>query len=76
MTPEAQPLTMAPTGCALDDRQLAEPLDRHRQLSASVLGVEREGSMARVRFSERVPTGLLEQTLAIERGCCGFFALD
>ena len=41
MSAGARPLPMAPSGCALDDRQLAEQLARYRHLSASVLRVER-----------------------------------
>jgi hypothetical protein len=67
---------MAPSGCALDDRQLAEQLARYRQLSGSVLDVNRDGNTARIVFSERVETELVQHTLAIERSCCSFFTLD
>ena len=73
---DAQPLPMAPSGCGLDDSQLAEQLARYRQLSASVLGVERDGPTTRIAFSQQVQTEVLEQTLAIERRCCSFFTLD
>jgi hypothetical protein len=71
-----QPLPMAPSGCELDDRQLAEQLARYQRLSASVLSVERDGTTARVRFARALDTRLLDETLAIERGCCSFFTLD
>ncbi len=71
-----QPLPMALSGCELDDRQLAEQLSRYRQLSGSVLGVQRQSSTARILFTKDVDTLLLQETLAIERGCCGFFTLD
>ena len=74
---DAQPLPMAPSGCGLDDSQLAEQLARYRQLSNSVLGVDaRRPDGARSSSSEPIETELLEQTLAIERGCCSFFTLD
>lgn len=76
MSPDAQPLPMAPSGCGLSDRHLAEQLARYRRLSATVLGVERGGATAQIRFSPRVEIDLLAQTLAIERGCCSFFTLD
>lgn len=76
MSPKSQPLPMAPTGCELDDQQLAAQLARYRQLSATVLTVRRDSFSARVRFTGRLDTGLLKDTLAIERGCCGFFALE
>ena len=41
-----------------------------------MLRVERTGPRARILFRDPVETELLEQTLAIERGCCGFFTLD
>jgi hypothetical protein len=67
---------MAPSGRALDDRQLAQQLSRYRRLINSVLSLQRDGCSARVRFVEQVETDLLDETLAIERGCCGFFTLD
>lgn len=67
---------MAPSGCELDDGELAEQLARYRHLSASVLTAERADLSARVLFSDQVDTALLDQTLTIERGCCSFFALD
>lgn len=76
MSPKPQPLPMAPSGCELDDRQLAEQLARYRRLSGSVVSVERSAGSARVRFAQQVDSGLLDETLAIERGCCGFFTLD
>jgi xanthine/CO dehydrogenase XdhC/CoxF family maturation factor len=76
MTRPAQPLPMAPSGCALDDTQLAEQLGRYRHLSGSVLGIDRDGQTARIVFSERVETELVQNALAIERSCCSFFTLD
>ena len=40
-----------------------------------MLGIERDGPTARIAFSQRVQTEIVEQTLAIERGCCSFFTL-
>ena len=76
MTRPAQPLPMAPFGCVLDDTQLAEQLARYRQLSGSVLDVDRDGNTARIVFSDQVETELMQHTLAIERSCCSFFTLD
>ena len=76
MSPHAQPLPMAPSGCALDDGQLTEQLAHYHHLSPGVLGVERDGPTARILFGEQVETHLLEQTLAIERGCCSFFTMN
>jgi hypothetical protein len=76
MSPDARPLPMVPSGCALDDGQLAEQLARYRHLSASVLRVDRDGPAARIQFGERVETELVDRTLAIERGCCSFLTVD
>jgi hypothetical protein len=76
VSPEPRPLPMAPSGCALDDRQLVGQLERCRSLSRSVLGVERQGVSAVIRFERQVDAALVEETIAIERGCCSFFVLD
>jgi hypothetical protein len=76
MSPNPRPLPMALTGCELDDRQLGEQLARYRHLSASVLRAERADLNARIYFDAHVDAHLLEETLAIERGCCSFFTLD
>ena len=76
VSPDAHPLPMAPSGCALDGGQLAEQIARYRQLSNSVLDIDRDELTARILLGENVETLLLEQTLAIEHGCCNFFTLD
>ena len=76
MSGDPQPLPMAPADCTLDEQRLAAQLGRYRQLSTLVLDVNRERSARRVRFDPGVDRELLEQTLAIERGCCSFFVLD
>lgn len=76
MSPNPRPLPMALTGCELDGRQLGEQLARYRHLSASVLRVERADLSARIHLDEHVDACILEETLAIERGCCSFFTLD
>lgn len=67
---------MVPSGCELDDQESAEQLSRYRQLGGSVLDVQRHSCTARILFTEHVDTLLLQETLAIERGCCDFFTLD
>jgi hypothetical protein len=67
---------MAPADCTLDEQRLTEQLDRYRRLSTSVLDVNREETAARVWFDPEVDRELLEQALAIERGCCSFFVVD
>lgn len=66
------PLQMAPNGCTLDAGQLHAQLTRYRGLSRSVLRIDRRRHRVEVQFCDTVDVGLLEQTLAIERGCCSF----
>jgi hypothetical protein len=69
-------LPMAPSGCALDDRGLGEQLDRYRRLGTTALRLqERELALA-VTFSAEVNVELIQETVAVERGCCSFFTLD
>ena len=70
------PLPMAPSGCELNDTQLAEQLARYHRLKPAVLSVDRAGQQAQLRFHARVDTRLLEQALAVERRCCSFLTLN
>jgi hypothetical protein len=63
-------------GCGLDDAALAAQLDRYRALAAHVAAADRSPSELRVGFAPTVDRALLEQTIALERGCCSFFAID
>ncbi|MDQ6925859.1 MAG: hypothetical protein M3154_06460 [Candidatus Eremiobacteraeota bacterium] len=67
---------MAPAGCTLDDNGLAEQPDRYRQLATTALDLQERELGLVVTFSARVDVDLLDETVAIERGCCGFFTLD
>lgn len=67
---------MAPTGCALTDSGLAEQLDRYRQLGATAQRISRSALELLVWFEPGVDVSLLDQTVAIERECCGFFTLQ
>ena len=75
MSTTPRPLPMAPAGCELREQQLAEQLARYQQLSSTVLDIDRDGPRARITFAASVDTALLEHTLLVERGCCGFFTL-
>jgi SAM-dependent methyltransferase len=63
-------------GCGLDDTALAAQLDRYRMLAAHVAVAERGPSELRVEFAPSVDRALLEETIALERGCCSFFGID
>ncbi|MGH2862062.1 MAG: hypothetical protein ACRDLT_11240 [Solirubrobacteraceae bacterium] len=68
-------LPMAPSGCTLTDSGLAEQIGRYRQLGASAERITRNNHELLVSFGPSVDTDLLDQMLAIERECCGFFTL-
>jgi len=62
--------------CRLDEVGLRDQLQRYRLLGAGVRIAERRPGQLRVEFGPDVDRGLLDETLAIERRCCGFFRLD
>ncbi len=66
---------MAVDDCALDDAGLRAQLDRYRRLGARVATAERRGLELVVVFEAPVDGELLEDTLAVERGCCSFFSI-
>jgi hypothetical protein len=66
---------MAVDGCGLDDPGLRDQLDRYRRLGQRAATVERTGLELVVVFELPVDDGLLEETLAVERGCCSFFSI-
>jgi hypothetical protein len=70
------PVELPVVGCGLDDAALAVQLDRYRTLSAHVAAAHRSPSALRVEFAPAVDRELLEETVALERGCCSFFAID
>jgi hypothetical protein len=67
---------MARAGCALSDSGLAEQLDRYRRLGITADSIAQRDLGLVVRFGANVDLGLLEETIVIERGCCGFLTLD
>jgi hypothetical protein len=61
--------------CALDDAALAEQLDRFRRIGEHALWVRRLPGELTVVLEADLDDELLTETLAVERGCCPFFAL-
>jgi len=68
-------LPMAPAGCTLDTRGLDQQLDRYRRLGTTAVSIDEQALRLVITFSEDVDVDLLRETVAIERSCCGFFAL-
>jgi len=67
---------MAPGGCTLDDSGLGEQLDRYRRLAATAVTVQDGPAGLEITFGANVDIDLLDETVAIEWGCCSFFTLD
>jgi hypothetical protein len=61
--------------CDLDAPGMATQRDRYRRLAVSVIGIERRPDRLLVQFAPDVDPALVEETLAVERGCCPFFRL-
>ena len=59
--------------CALTEQGIAEQRDRYARLSPSVGEVRREADAVEIEFSDALDQELLDETLAVERGCCPFF---
>jgi hypothetical protein len=68
-------LTMV-EACELDADGMRAQGDRYRELSRAVAEMTRSPRSLVARFSEEVDQALLAETIAIERGCCSFFAID
>jgi hypothetical protein len=68
------PLPMAPS-CALDEAGLRLQVERYRRAGAGARLVERTRRGLVVDLDEHVDTRLVEETIAVERECCPFFAL-
>jgi len=66
---------MAPS-CALDANSVRAQYERYRRAGAGASVLERSPLRLVVDLDRRVDTGLVEETLAIERECCPFYELD
>ncbi len=67
---------MAPAACALDETALAEQLGRYRAVGRDSAVVARDARRLIVDVGSEVPGALVEELVAVERGCCPFFAVD
>lgn len=76
MTTPGRELPLARSGCSLTDSALAEQLDRYRRLGTMAHRITEHDLSVVVWFDPDVDLAWLEETIAIERGCCAFFTLD
>jgi hypothetical protein len=70
------PLRMVPVSCSLDAPGLSGQRERYRLVGqgASVIEWDRRRLVIRVR--DEVSDVVVQELLAVERGCCPFFELD
>jgi hypothetical protein len=66
---------MAAGSCSLSADNLGEQLARYRRLGAAATRIEHRELGLTARFDDSIDLALLDQTIAIERGCCSFFTL-
>ncbi len=64
---------MAPALCALDESALAEQLGRYRAVGRDSGLVARDARRIVVDVGPEVPVALVDELVAVERGCCPFF---
>ena len=69
------PLPMALGDCGLDAAALAAQLERYERLGRCLARVERHERELTAWFTQALDAALVQQTIEVERGCCGFFTL-
>jgi hypothetical protein len=69
-------LPMAPAWCALTETSLAEQLARYRNVGRDSVLLTQEPWRLVVAVGAEVPDALIDELIAVERGCCPFFELD
>jgi hypothetical protein len=74
--PRVDPLPMAPSSCSLDDAQRQEQLARYRSAGRGAEVLERSARRIVLALEEDMPDALVDELIAVERGCCPFFELD
>lgn len=62
--------------CSLDAAGMADQGGRYAELGHHVRDAVREPRALVAQFDEGVDLALLEETVAVERGCCSFFAIE
>jgi hypothetical protein len=69
-------LPMAIAGCGLDQTALEEQLGRYGRLGAQAQVARPSPLVLSVDFMREPDSELLRTTIAVERECCSFFALE
>jgi hypothetical protein len=67
---------MAPSSCSLDEAELQEQLGRYRSAGRGADVLERSPQRIVLALAEDVPDTLVDELVAVERGCCPFFELE
>jgi hypothetical protein len=62
--------------CRLDLDGLRAQLERYRRLGVDAAEVARSPGSLTISFGAGVDRALLEETIAVETGCCTFFSFD
>jgi hypothetical protein len=62
--------------CHLDVGGLRVQADRYRRLGATATQIDRRDGLLDATFGDELDEGLLNQAIAVERGCCPFFVFD
>ena len=70
----ALPLPML-AACSLDEDDLRQQLDRYRTVGREAT-FERTARRLAAQLGERVSCDVVDQLVAVELGCCSFFAID
>ena len=73
-TPTTEILPIAE--CHLDVAGLRTQADRYRRLGTTATSVVRRSGLLEVTFRDELDETLLNETIAVERNCCPFFAFD
>jgi hypothetical protein len=62
--------------CSLDAAGGRAQADRYRRLGAAATEIEQRDSLLVATFGDQLDSRLLDETIAVERGCCPFFKID
>ena len=76
MRSQPRELPMAPAGCTLDQGRLGEQLDRYQRLGRAAVSIHDGDAQLVITFGADLDSALLRETIAIERDCCSFLAID
>ena len=68
-------LPLAGIGCSLDGDGAAAQGRRYAALGAALAELERDDLRLTANFDETLDEALLEEAVAVERGCCSFFSI-